>query len=166
MAYTPAGNKIQPTYSRQIINGVRQLTKTGETKIYEKIQENKDECDIKKIIERYIKGDVEALNRNTLKYGDMTILPKSLNELNQIRINAENEFKNFPVDLREQFDNSYDKFLYEIENGAAKAKLDKYFNRKEEKTVEQPTKNEQIEALKAEYEANLNKLTQGDKTNE
>lgn len=166
MAFTPSGNKIQPTYSKQIINGVRQLTKTGETNIYDKIQESKDECDVKKIIERYIKGDVEALNKNVLKYGDMSILPKSLNELNQIKINAENEFKSFPVDLREQFDNSCDKFLYEIENGAAKAKLDKYFNRKEEKAVEQPTKTEQINALKAEYEANLNKLTQQGGNNE
>ena len=32
--------------------------------------------------------------------------------------------------------------------------------------VEQTTKNEQIQALKAEYEANLNKLTQGDNINE
>lgn len=82
--YTPSGEKEIETYKKVYKEGEYKLIKTGKTNIYDKIQENKDTCDIRNIIERMTNGDLTAINTNKPVYGDATLQHKSLNEANQI----------------------------------------------------------------------------------
>ena len=91
--YTPCGNPIIPTYEKVTENGDTHLRQTGTTNIYEKIQESRDECDIRQIIAKCTAGDPLAIAKLTdttnVHYGDGTMKNKSLNEVNQIEKNAE-----------------------------------------------------------------------------
>lgn len=91
--YTPCGNPIIPTYEKVTENGDTHLHQTGTTNIYDKIQESKDECDIRQIIAKCTAGDPIALAKladtSNVHYGDGTMINKSLNEVNQIEKNAE-----------------------------------------------------------------------------
>lgn len=136
--YTPHGKKIQPEYTMGIEKGKKKLIKTGTTNIYEKIQQFKDECDIKNILNRIANGDYSML-RNGGQYGDFSNLPKSLNELQAFNKEAEMNFMKLPKEVRNEFDNDYGTFCYEIEKGTAKSKLNKYFKVEENKVEENKT---------------------------
>lgn len=131
--FTPAGTKIVPTYEMEIKNGKKRLVKTGTTNIFEKIQQYKEECDINTIIKRCMMGDTSVLNRGHAKYGDFTNQPKNINEYYMMNQKAEKAFYELPVELRKEFDHSYEKYLDEMQNGTAQKKIDKHFNIKEEK---------------------------------
>lgn len=95
--YTPSGNPIIKTYEKITENGETHLIETGTTNIYDKIQESKDECDIKQIISRMTQGDasaIEQLDPSKAKYGDCTMMNKSLNEAHMIIKNANNSLNN------------------------------------------------------------------------
>ena len=143
--YTPSGSRIQPTYTKGVEKGITKLIKTGTTDIYEKIQQYKDECDIKTILARCQAGDISVLNKTKGFYGDFSNLPKSLNELNMFNKSAEQKFMELPAEIREEFDQDYGKFAYELEKGTAGAKLEKYMKVEQvEQTAEtQITKGEQ-----------------------
>ena len=132
--YTPHGNKIQPEYSKGVENGKVKLIKTGTTNIYKKIQQFKDECDIKNILNRCMNGDYSML-RTGGQYGDFSNLPKSLNELQAFNKKAEMNFMKLPKEIRNEFDNDYGTFCYEIEKGTAKNKLEKYLKVEENETT-------------------------------
>ena len=90
--YTPSGEDIIPTYKKQFVDGRNQLIKTGIKNIYDEIQASKDECDIKKIMERCQCGDFSALNARTNPiYGDFSEANKSLNEFNTLQKNAQSK---------------------------------------------------------------------------
>lgn len=118
--FTPAGEEIIPTYQKELVNGVKQLVKTGTKNIYDEIQVSKDDCDIRKIIERSQCGDLTALNaRPKAIYGDFSEANKSLNELNAIQKKAQS---------------NYDKLTE-----AEKAIVDKYLKGQAEEPAEKVT---------------------------
>lgn len=139
--YTPHGNKIQPEYTQGVEKGKKKLIKTGTTNIYEKIQQFKDECDIKNILNRCMDGDYSML-RTGGQYGDFSNLPKSLNELQAFNKQAEMNFMKLPKEIRNEFDNDYGTFCYEIEKGTAKEKLEKHL-KVEETEINQVNKIQQ-----------------------
>ena len=115
----PKSEKIVDTYSLKIdkTTGKKELKVSGKTDIYEKIQESKDGTLLYNILERYTAGDIEVLNKRQGMYGDVTNLPTNLAEAQQLIIEAENTFKNLPIDIRREFNHSITEFMAGIENG-------------------------------------------------
>ena len=85
-------------------------TKTPDN-VYEKIQSFKEETDINNIMARFALGDETALNVNKGYYIDASSLPSNIFEVYQSGLKAEQYFDSLPVDLKEQFDNSYVEFM-------------------------------------------------------
>ena len=112
---SPCGNRIQEKYEmRMMKNGHKYLAKTGEINIYERIQDKKEECDAKKIIQRAKMGDPNAIARiqnAKTNYGDTTLMPKNLMEAQQMIIDGKRAFENLPKEIREKFNNDPMQFL-------------------------------------------------------
>lgn len=137
----PKSHKIMPTYSLKIDKqtGKKELKETGKTDIYERIQESKESTMIYNILERFLAGDNEIINKQIGSYGDFTELPTNLAEAQQLIIDAENTFKSLPLDIRKEFNHSPTEFMAGIENG----KLEKILIEKGLKEKPQETKVEQ-----------------------
>ena len=109
---SPAGSRVRIIYGERIdSNGRRYLYEKGTEDIYEKIQENKDTCDLNRIVQRYLLGDESVLNRYTPSFIDATGMPTSLAEAQNSIIRITEEFFTLPLDIRKKFDNSPEKFI-------------------------------------------------------
>lgn len=134
---TPVGSRLAPQYKHDMVEveepvydkfGVFQrdaegnivmvkvkrdtLVKVGDTDLYAKIQEGKDDCDVYKIIDRFTAGDVSALHRKAHGiYEDLTIMPNNIHEAAARVDQAMDDFMTLPVEIRESFGNDPEKFV-------------------------------------------------------
>lgn len=109
---TPAGNHYINTY-QEIIDkkGKMRLEKTGQTNVYELIQQDAENCKIENILKRVAMGDLEALNQREATYVDATTLPKSLMEAQNLTIRLKDEFYKMPLEVRKEFNNSPEQYV-------------------------------------------------------
>lgn len=111
------GSRMKPTYKMHVDeNGKRELKQSGEYNLYAEIQSHKDSCSIDYILSRFVNGDESALSRVQGVYGDFTEMPKTLSELSQRVIDAENLFNNLPLDIREQYNFSPSEFFAQLDS--------------------------------------------------
>lgn len=116
------GSRMKPTYKMHVDeNGKRELKQSGEYNLYAEIQSYKDSCSIDYILSRFVNGDESALSRVQGVYGDFTDMPRSLSELSQRVIDAENLFNNLPLDIREQYNFSPSEFFAQLDSEKTKA---------------------------------------------
>lgn len=110
---TNPGSPLHTLYSAKVDDdGSVYLTKVGEENTDDMIQAAKDSTDIATIVAYYNQtGDESVLNRMVPHYGDLTVLPKSMADFLQLRIDSENFFNALPTDIKKQFDNDKDKFF-------------------------------------------------------
>ena len=99
------------------------LTPSGTENLYESIQSHKDSCDIHVLLARYQNGDVEALSQRQGHYGDFTEMPKTYAELLNTVISGRSYFDSLPVETREKFDHSFEKFMMTMDNMENFAKI-------------------------------------------
>ena len=105
-----AGNEFQPTREYQIVDGIKSLVITGESNIQAAIDSFSASCDINNIITRFLNGDTSVINPASGSYGDFTNCPTTYAEMFDRVQKCENIFKSLPVEIKEKFDNSYEKF--------------------------------------------------------
>lgn len=139
----PESKKIIPTFALEINKdtGKKELVKSGATNIYDKIQAAKEETLVYNILDRFNRGDTEALNKIHGVYGNFTNMPTTLAEAQQQLINAENTFNDLPIDVRKEFNFSTSEFLASVTNGKFEEVFSKYIKDKvqtEQPTVQQP----------------------------
>lgn len=104
---SPVGKKYQMEHNPVMgQDGRRRLEKTRRVEIYERIQSHKEECDINNIIARHLNGDPFAINKKIGNFMDLTEVPKTIAEAQQIVINLSNEFEKLPLEIRERFQNN------------------------------------------------------------
>lgn len=109
----PTGTRFDNTYEMKIdAHGHKVLKRSGQTDRYAKIQAHKDECDIEVILKRATL-DPTVLNQRLGQYGDFTDAPKTLADAQNMMIALENSFKELPLDVREKFDFSLEKFIHD-----------------------------------------------------
>ena len=114
----PKCEKIVPTYGKEIQkDGTIKVVETGKTNVYEKIQASKDETLVYNILDRFNAGDVSVLQQRKGQYGDFTNAPKTLVEMQQTLIDAENYFYSLPLDVRKEFNHSVNEFLHSAGDG-------------------------------------------------
>lgn len=106
------GCRLRPVFTAQFdADGVMDLIQTGEEDLYDFIQSHKESVDIHVILDRYRRGDINALSRVQGAYGDFTTVPKTYAEALNALIAAENYFNGLPVETRAKFGHSFQQFL-------------------------------------------------------
>ena len=67
--YSVSGDRTVPIYTPNISpDGHIDLIQSGEHNLYAEIQSHKDSVDINVILERFVAGDLDALNRRPAMY--------------------------------------------------------------------------------------------------
>uniref|UniRef100_A0AAU8B7C3 Internal scaffolding protein n=1 Tax=Dulem virus 128 TaxID=3145605 RepID=A0AAU8B7C3_9VIRU len=110
-----SGERILYT-SRLNEDGTIDLVPSGKDNLYAFIQSHKDSCDIHVLLARYANGDVDALSRAQGAYGDFSQMPTTYAELLNSVIQGEAMFNSLPVEVREKFDHSFEKFMVAMDD--------------------------------------------------
>lgn len=108
------GNPIVQEYRAELDKTGREIIRLvpdGETNLYEQIQSHKASTDLQQIINRYFNGDSAALQRSQAYYGDITAMPTNMHEAVNLMRNAQADFDRLPVDIKEQFGNSWETWV-------------------------------------------------------
>lgn len=85
-------------------------------KLFEKPSRTKqsfrDECDINKIMERFMKtGNIDLVNQAKGQFADLSLFPETYHESLNIVTQATQSFSLFPAEFRERFGNDVHIFL-------------------------------------------------------
>lgn len=108
---TPEGTIYLNTYQEEVKKGRTQLVKTGQTNIYEMIQQDAESCKIENILHAVAMGDLSALQQREATYVDATTMPKNLMEAQNLVIRLKDEFYKMPIDVRKEFNNSPEMYV-------------------------------------------------------
>lgn len=81
--------------------------------IYTSIQAYKEETDIHNIVARAILGDTSALNVRMGQYMDLTEMPETLAQAQNLINSMKEQFEKLPVDIRAKFDHSAEIYVAE-----------------------------------------------------
>lgn len=129
--FSEAGSPTLQEYEYKLDKeGKKQLVKKDSViNVYERIQADRDSCDINKLMERFALGDSEALDITKGFYVDARDLPKDYREVLDKGIEAEQFFDSLPTDLKVMFDNSYSVFFTELGTKEFEEKYNKYNDR-------------------------------------
>lgn len=92
-------------------DGLITLKPIDKVDYYEKIQADKQLCDINYLLQRYAAGDTTVFDQRHAVFADVTKAPKSLAEAYETMFKAEHYFEQLPSAVKEKFDNNYYKFL-------------------------------------------------------
>ena len=122
--FAPSGSRTAAIYKHQqkqekLSDGTvvycDELVQVGETDVYAKIQEARDDCDIYKILDRAACGDITAMHKvqgaPEYAYIDTRGLPKNIHEVKKQQDEAINKFQSLPEEIRAAFDNDPAKFV-------------------------------------------------------
>jgi len=113
--YSDPGSPIKVKYSPKIDkNGNIELFETGKENLQEYIDSFAEETSIITIIKQCAMGDTSALSKAQGMYGDFTDMPKTYRDVLQSVIDGENYFDSLPVEVKEKFDNSFQKWFATI----------------------------------------------------
>ena len=93
--------------------GVMHLAESGREDLYGYIQSHRDSVDLHKILERFAQGDAGVLERFQQKgvFGDFSEFPKTYAELLNTVISGEQIFNQLPLEVREKFGHSFNRWL-------------------------------------------------------
>lgn len=112
--FTPSGTPFINTYQEEIKDGRLTLIKTGQTNVYEMIQQDLESCKIENILHAVAMGDLNALNQREATYVDATTMPKSLMEAQNLVLKMKDEFYKMPMEVRKEFGNSPEAYVEEM----------------------------------------------------
>lgn len=114
----PSGSGVRTDW--QLIigdDGKYQLVKVGETDVYAKIQSHRQSVEIYSLLELYNKtGDESVLNGRPAVYADVTEIPQSRIDADNLITGANQLYNNLPAAKKKQFD-SFNSFLAAIASG-------------------------------------------------
>lgn len=81
---------------------------TGEHNLYDYVQASAEDVEIYNILDRFTRGDFTALMQKKGQFLDVTGMPSTLAEAQQLMINATVKFNSLPKDVRNQFNDVTD----------------------------------------------------------
>lgn len=112
---TASGTEEEYTYEMTIDkNGHKEIKRSGKTNIYEKIQASYEDTKIENIIKRAMGGETSGLMAHQGQYLDITNAPQTLAEAQQAIQTAKNVFEKLPIDIREKYEMSVEKYIADI----------------------------------------------------
>lgn len=116
--YSNPGSQLAPVHEIRIDDkGHKTLIDTGEkTDIYAKIKSHNDEVDIVALLTRCEAEGYGILDQREAMSGDVTMVPKSFMEAQQMLQDMENKFNKLPLETRKQFNFSFTEYIAEAGN--------------------------------------------------
>lgn len=96
--------------------GIMHLTEIGKHDLYGEIQSHAQSVDIHVLLAMYNNGDTEALSRIQGAYGDFTSMPTTFAEALNTMIAAQNYFDSLPVEVKDRFGHSFNRFLASMDS--------------------------------------------------
>ena len=122
--FAPSGSRMADIYKHEqkaekLSDGTvvyrDELVKIGETDVYAKIQEARDDCDVYKILDRAACGDITAMHKvqgaPEYAYIDTRGLPKNIHEVKKQQDTAVKKFQSLPEEIRAAFGNDPAEFV-------------------------------------------------------
>lgn len=111
--FSNPGSPIEEIWAMKLDkDGNEEFYVKGKTNVYEKIQMFKDSCDIEKLLIQVTEtGDLSLINKTTPFFMDMEDMPENIFEAHQKILEAQNYFYELPLETREAYGNSFDRFL-------------------------------------------------------
>lgn len=94
-------------------DGSESVVKVGEENFQEYIQSFEESSNIGALVARCAAGDTSAISTKTPIYGDFTVMPKTLAEMQQKIIDGKEYFEKLPAEIKNKFDNDFNKFIAE-----------------------------------------------------
>lgn len=91
-------------------DGTKHLEIIGHTNLQEQINSWKDYTNLKLMVDRFMAGDENALNRVRGMYADMTDMPKTYMEMVERVEKCREAFDKLDPDIKEKFGNNSDTF--------------------------------------------------------
>ena len=114
LTISPSGEKIEIRHRADIgKDGKRVLIRDRKVAIYDLIQSNREECEIENIIRRSVEGDYNALNAKPGVFADITGMPKSIAEAQQLVINLKESFDKLPKEIKAKFEHNAEIYVAE-----------------------------------------------------
>lgn len=113
---TPSGDKYLAIFQEEINKetGKKTLICIGQKNIYDMIQADLESTKIENILAAVAMGDLSVLKQQEPIYIDATTMPKNLMESQNIVLKAKQEFEKMPIEVKELFDNSAEKYVSEM----------------------------------------------------
>lgn len=109
------GSPEKIIYGSQVLKNGRIATfEKGKDNYYEYIQSFSESVDINKTIQKFINGDVNALNQRKGEFIDCTQFPTNYAEVLNVINNATNLFNSLSLDERAQFNFNLNEFIASI----------------------------------------------------
>lgn len=109
---TCSGSSVHIEYSAKVRpDGSIELVPSGKFDIKEMINSFRDTTDMSYILSRLAVGDQSVLNQKSPMFGDFTSMPKTYAESLQLVMDAKEKFYQLPLDLRNKFDNDFNKWF-------------------------------------------------------
>lgn len=111
-SFSCSGDRYETQYTLRITDtGESVFVEDGEIDLAEAINSYKESTDIHNILRKYANGDLSVLNQRQPSYADLSVMPKTLAEFMQLKIDLENKFSTLPVSERQSYDNDVNKFI-------------------------------------------------------
>lgn len=108
---TPSGRPYKDEYGYEIDKyGRKILVKTGETNLYEIIQESLEETKIENILKRVAIGDNSMMRPDGI-YADLTEMPSNLIEARQAMQKLENLWGELPKEIKQKYNYNVEEFI-------------------------------------------------------
>lgn len=108
----PTGTEFETEYNIELDrNGHKVLIEAGKTNVYDIIQESYESTKIANIVQRATYGDPYVLQARNGQYIDISEMPTSLAEMQNLITKAKNEFDKLPIEIKEKFDNSAEIYI-------------------------------------------------------
>lgn len=109
---TCPGEQFHIEFSAKVMpDGRIELVPSGKTDIKQMINSFRDSTDMSFILSRLAAGDTSVLSQKEPMFGDFTELPKTYAESLQLVIDSKKKFYELPLDVRNKFDNDYQKWF-------------------------------------------------------
>lgn len=110
-----AGSPIRDEFIETVDeNGVRVVTKSGESNFQDYIDASLPECLIYNILNRVSNGEVDLLDRCPGAFVDLSGLPTNIHDAYKQVIKAHEFFQGLDPKIKQEFNNSSDEFLSSI----------------------------------------------------
>lgn len=107
-----AGSRFRPIYHGEVQDdGSIKLVYDGEEDVVKRIQADAVGADIPSIVARATAGDPTAFRKDVGFYGDVVGMPNTYAEILNTVNDGKAKFESLPVDVREKFDFSFEKWF-------------------------------------------------------
>lgn len=122
--YLDPGDPVKHVYEgRYDPQGRFDLEEVGQEDLYGYIQSHRDSVEIHALLQRFSAGDESVLSRRQGFFADVSELPKTYAEVLQSVLVGEQTFNRLPVEVKQQFNNSFSEWLASFGTEAFAASL-------------------------------------------